>query len=165
MMSDMRIRSELTYEASPAEVHAMLADPAFRERVCATGPATSHDVTVTPAGRGMTVVVDQTQPATGVPGFARKVVGEEIHIVQTERWTGPQEATLDLVIPDKPGRVAGTIALSGRGSGTTQAVEGEVTVALPLVGGKLEKLIGDLLAAALRHEEEVGRAWLAGRRS
>jgi hypothetical protein len=34
-------------------------------------------------------------------------------------------------------------------------------VSIPLVGGKLEGLIGDLLAAALRTEERVGRRWLA----
>ena len=33
-----------------------------------------------------------------------------------------------------------------------------------MVGGKLEGLIGDLLRRALKSEERVGRAWLAGDR-
>ncbi|MBA2465483.1 MAG: DUF2505 family protein, partial [Nocardioidaceae bacterium] len=39
---------------------------------------------------------------------------------------------------------------------------GEVKVSIPLVAGKLERLISDLLASALRSEQRVGRAWLAG---
>ena len=34
-------------------------------------------------------------------------------------------------------------------------------MSIPLVGGKLEALIGSLLASALRSEERVGRTWLA----
>ena len=37
-------------------------------------------------------------------------------------------------------------------------------VSLPLVGGKLEQLIADVLGSALRNEQRVGRAWLAGDR-
>ena len=39
------------------------------------------------AGPGMKVVVDQTQPAHGIPSFAKKFVGDEIQIVQRESWT------------------------------------------------------------------------------
>ena len=35
----------------------------------------------------MTVLVDQTQPANGIPSFAKKFVGDEIQIVQREEWS------------------------------------------------------------------------------
>ena len=31
----MKLRHEITYDAAPADVYAMLADPAFREAACA----------------------------------------------------------------------------------------------------------------------------------
>lgn len=154
----------LTYDAPPADVHAMLADPAFREKVSLALNTTRRDVSVTPDGDAMEVVVDQTQPADGIPSFARKVVGDEINIVQTEAWESPTGASLDVAIPGKPGSFKGTIALVGDGSGTTETVAGEVKVSIPLVGGKLEDLISDLLSKALRTEQRVGRAWLAGDR-
>ena len=160
----MKYSHQMTYDASPAEVRAMLADPAFREKVCVAMHATRHDVTVEESGSGMTVLVDQTQPANGIPSFAKKFVGDEIQIVQREQWKGGSGATLKVEIPGKPGALDGSIGLSQNGSGTIETVEGDIRVKIPMIGGKLEALIGDLLTAALRTEERVGKAWLAGDR-
>ena len=160
----MKIRHEMTYDASPAEVHAMLAEPAFREKVCAAMHATRREVSIDPDPSGMRVVVDQTQPAKGIPSFATKIVGDEIRIVQTEGWNGSNDASLLVEIPGKPGSLRGTITLTADGAGTVETVEGDIKVSIPLVGGKLEKLIGDMLVAALKTENRVGRGWLAGER-
>ncbi len=45
MMSPMKFRRELSYDADPAAVFAMLSDPAFREKVAATQQVISVDVT------------------------------------------------------------------------------------------------------------------------
>ncbi len=159
----MSFSYELTYDADVATVAAMLADPAFRETVCARGRSLRHRVEVTPRAEQTTVVIDQTLPSTGVPSFARRIVGDEIQIVQTETWHG-HRADLAVAIPGKPGSVAGDITLTEAGAGTVQRVSGDVSVKVPLVGGKLEKLIADILGSALRSEQRVGRAWLAGDR-
>ncbi len=59
----------------------------------------------------MQVVVDQTQPARGIPSFAKKFVGDEIQVVQNESWNGTGGARLDIEIPGKPEHVQGRIAL------------------------------------------------------
>ena len=160
----MKFSHQMTYDASPTEVRAMLADPAFREKVCAAMKATRHDVSVEESGSGMTVLVDQTQPADGIPAFAKKFVGDEIRIVQREEWRGATSSTLLVEIPGKPGALNGSIDLAADGAGTVESVVGDILVKIPLIGGKLEGLIGELLASALRAEERVGRAWLAGTR-
>jgi hypothetical protein len=158
----VRFTHELRYDAAPADVYAMLGDPAFREKACAAAGALRHDVSVIAEGDGMRVRIDQTQPATGIPSFAAKFVGEEIQIVQDERWSGPAAAEFSLEIPGKPGRCTGTITLAADGSGgTVENVVGDLKVNIPLVGGKLEGLIADLLRAAMRSEEHVGRGWLS----
>ena len=161
-MSAMKFTHEMTYAASPAEVQAMLADPAFRERVCRAMHAVRHDVEIDGAGRGMEVVVDQTQPAKGIPSFAKKVVGNEIRVIQRESWTSETSAALRVEIPGKPGEVKGGIELSETGDGTLEKVSGEIKVKIPVVGGKLEGLVAELLGAAMDTEEKVGRAWLSG---
>ena len=160
----MKFSHQMTYDAPPTEVRAMLADPAFREKVCAAMQATRHDVTVEESGSGMTVLVDQTQPADGIPAFAKKFVGDEIQIVQREEWRGATSSTLLVEIPGKPGALNGSIDLAADGAGTVETVVGDIKVKIPLIGGKLEGLIGELLTSALRAEERVGRAWLAGTR-
>jgi Protein of unknown function (DUF2505) len=160
----VRFSHGLRYDASPAAVLDMLADPTFREKVCVALDALRHEVTIDGAGQGMTVVVDQTQPAQGIPSFARKVVGDELHVVQRESWRDDHSADLTVEIPGKPGRFTGTIELTEQGTGTVETVAGDVKVRLPMVAGKLESLIADLLEAALDIEQRVGQDWLTGRR-
>ena len=72
----MKFSHQMKYDAPPADVHAMLADPTFREKVATAGGAFEHDVRISPNGDGMSVVVDQKQHDHGIPSFAKKVVGE-----------------------------------------------------------------------------------------
>ncbi|QIG44213.1 DUF2505 domain-containing protein [Nocardioides anomalus] len=153
---------ELTYDAPLTDVGEMLMDPAFRERVCDAQGATRRTVSVGPDGGGMKVVIDQVQGAEGIPGFARKFVGDEINLVQTERWDDVENGVVEVVIPGKPGQMGGTITLREAGGTTTETVVMEIKVGIPLVGGKIESLIADLLRKALRAENAVGRQHLAG---
>lgn len=158
----MKFSHEIRYAATADEVYAMLADESFREQVCASGGALRSTASVSPHGNGMSVTVDQTMPADGIPAFATKFVGTEIQVVQKETWTGPTRADLAVEIPGKPGHMRGTITLTEVDGETVEKVDGDIKVSIPLLGGKLEGLIGDLLASALRNEQRVGRTWLAG---
>jgi len=160
----MRIRHELSYDAAPDAVHAMLGDPEFRRRVCQAMDTVSEDVAVSPGADGMAVRIDMVQRTTGVPGFARKVVGDTTRVIQSEQWAGADGADLTLEIPGKPGHVRGRISLIGDGTRTVETFDGEVTVNIPLLGGKLEGLIEKLFVKGMDTEQRVGRAWLAGER-
>lgn len=160
----MHFHQELEYDATPAEVYAMLADPAFREAVCEAGDSVRHEVRITRDGDTMTVEVDQVQPSSGIPSFAKKIVGDEIEVLQREQWSSATDATLEVSIPHKPGHLKGTVTLRENGSGTVETVDAEIKVNIPMLGGKLEKLIAELLGSALRSEHQVGKAWLAGDR-
>jgi hypothetical protein len=155
-----RLTYDLTYDAQLTEVGEMLMDPAFREQVCDAIGATRNTVTVGPDGGGMKVVLDMVQPAQGIPGFAKKFVGDEIQLVQTEQWSDMETGRVEVLIPGKPGQMSGTMTLRESGGTTTETVEMEVRVGIPLVGGKIESLIADLLRKALRVENAVGRHYL-----
>ncbi len=155
-----RLQHELTYEAPVDAVQAMLADPAFREEVCEAMGVTRVDVTISEIDGATSVRIDQWQPTEGMPGFAKKIVGDQTNIVQEEVWTGT-EADVTVTIPGKPGAMTGTATLAESGGVTTETVDLTVKVNIPLVGGKVEGLISELLRKALRTENEVGRAWLS----
>lgn len=158
----MKIRHQLVYEAPPAEVFAMRADPAFREAVCQALDTVSQDVTVEETDAGLTVRVDMLQHTHGVPSFARKIVGETTRVVQTERWATDSAADLEVQIPGKPGHIRGRLTLSAEGTASVYTFEGEATIRIPLVGGKLEGLIEELFVEGMDTEQRVGAAWLAG---
>ncbi|MBF4162358.1 DUF2505 domain-containing protein [Nocardioides acrostichi] len=155
-----RITHDLTYDAPAERVLAMLADPAFRERVCEAQHVLRHTVTVDGEGERFEVHIDQVQTAQGIPSFATKFVGSEINIVQHETWSGPA-ADIEVTIPGKPGQMSGTAKVRESGGRTTETVDLTVKVSIPLVGGKIEGLVGDMLLKALKTENKVGREYLA----
>ncbi|GGF56677.1 hypothetical protein GCM10011519_33230 [Marmoricola endophyticus] len=160
------IRHEMRYDgATVAQVYAMLADKSFREEVCEFQRVKRHDVVIAPKGgdvaNGMDVTVDQVQTPHGIPSFAQKIVGDEIGILQEEDWTSTDQAGLTVAIPGKPGEMTGTITLAEDDGGVTETVAVTAKVSIPLVGGKLEGLITDLLVKALKAENKVGRDYLA----
>jgi hypothetical protein len=156
-----RLNHELTYDAPLAAVAAMLADPAFREEVCQRQHVLRQTVAVTPAGEGKEVVIDQVQAADGIPSFAKKFVGDEINIVQKEIWTDAERGDVYVTIPGKPGDMKGTIRLDESNGRTTETVSLEIKVGIPLIGGKIEGLVADLLLKALKTENLVGRDYLS----
>lgn len=142
----------------------MLSDPAWRERVGAAQGVVSSTVTVTPEDSGCRIVVDQVQDTAGLPAIAKKIAGETTRAVVTEAWTSPSAGTIEIVAPGKPTKAIGTVSLLPDGSGTRHVIELEVTVKVPIVGGKLENLMADNIKAGLDVEHTVGAAWLAGER-
>ena len=161
MMGRMHFTHTMTYDASVAEVGAMLDDPAYRDQVIVAQRSLGGTATFEQEGDTVVVVVDVIQPADDIPGFARKIVGDRINVVQREEWTSADHADLRVTIPGKPGQMVGSIDLAEDGGVTTETVDCEITVHLPLVGGRPEKLIGDLLLKALRAEERVARDYLS----
>jgi hypothetical protein len=160
----MKLRHEISYDAPLADVYTMLADPAFREASASAMGVVSAEVTITPEGDGMSVVIDQVQPTAGVPGFAKKFAGETTRAVQTEEWTSPSGGSITIETPGKPTSIKGTLALSESEGRTTETLDVEVKVKVPLIGGKLESLMAELVSAGMDKEQVAGEAWLKGER-
>lgn len=160
----MRFSHELSYDAPPEEVYAMLADPSFRERVSLAREVVSFDVTLTATGSGFTLVNDQVQPTAGLPSFAKKFAGETTKAIQREEWSSHSRGTLTIETPGKPASMKGTITLTGSDAGTVEQVDLEIKAKVPLIGGKLESLMADQVREGMNIEHQVGLAWLRGER-
>jgi len=152
---------DMTYDAPLAAVTSMLADPGFRERVCDAQRATSRSVSI--SGIPGTVDVTFTQATEGIPSFAKKFVGSAITVTQHETWSTPLAATLDIDAGVPIADIKGSVALAEKSSTeTVETVILQVTVKVPLVGGKLESLVADMMRKALAKEYATGKAYLAG---
>ena len=163
MMSGMRLRHELAYDAPPADVLAMITDPLYWDKVADATSALSSRATVATEGATTRVVVDQEQEVVGVPSFAKKFVGDSTRAIMTQLWQG-DSATYTVETPGKPTSISGTATLAENGSGSTVTYDLEVKASVPLVGGKLEKLVVELTTEGFEKEQAVGAAWLAGDR-
>jgi uncharacterized protein DUF2505 len=160
MMRPMKFRHELSYDSAPDRVFEMLADPAFRQAACEAQDVISADVQLERDGDGFTLVIDQLQRTDDLPGFARTFAGDSTQAIQRETWTGPDGGSLDIEAPGKPTKISGTIRLEPTGAGTTEVVELEIKVKVPLIGGKIEKLLADKVQHGMDLEHQVGLVWL-----
>jgi len=162
MMRPMKFRHELRYDATPDQVFAMLADPAFRQAACEAQDVISADVQLERDGDGFSLVIDMLQKTDDLPGFARTFAGDSTQAIQRETWAGPGGGDLRIEAPGKPTSMSGTIRLEPDGAGTTEVVELEIKVKVPLIGGKLEKLMAQKVTAGMEAEHQAGTAYLSG---
>ena len=157
----MRFEHVNSYPASATDVLEMLGNQEFREQVCTYQEALDHTVRIDRADGATTVQISRTQSMKGAPSIATKVVGDTVRIVQHERWSESGTADFSMEIPGKPGHLRGTIRLvPNHDGGTDEVFSGEVKVGVPLVGGRLEKMVDEVLRRALRREGRVGTGWL-----
>lgn len=155
----MKLTHSVRYDASVDDVYAMLTDPAFREKATWAQGATKVNAQV----KGTEVRIDMVTPNTDVPAFARKIVGETINAIQAESWD-EHTAEFTITTPRVPAGITGTRRLVADGEGCLDTFDGQAKAKVPLVGGKLEELIGDKLKRGWDAEHTVGIAWLEGSR-
>lgn len=163
----MKFRHAISYDATREQVFEMLADPEFRKASADAMGVISADVSIERDGDGdgMSVRIDQVQPTEGVPGFAKKFAGNTTRAVQVEEWNSPSQGTITIETPGKPATVTGTITLVETDGRTVETMEAEVKVKVPLIGGKLESLMADLIATGMDNEHGAGVAWLERKQS
>lgn len=154
------------YDAAPDKVFAMLSDPEFVVAKGKAGGAFEVDPKVTEESDGTTVVVSKrTQPAAGLPSFAQKIVGDKVHLVETQRFPAPaadgtRNGTFEVDFGSTPMSFKGKLIVAPAGAGTTVTTDGEFKSSIPLVGGKLEGVAKGETEDYLRKEGTTGAAWL-----
>lgn len=162
----MRITTSYEYPASPQDVFAMMADPAFQAAKCEATHPLSHTEAVTPKGDQTEIVTARVLPTDGFPDFARSMIGPKIKVTETLMWSpasidGSRTGTITIGIGEAPVGMNGTLRLSPTATGSRVDIDGELKARIPLVGGKVEKAAEGPIRAAVDKEQEVGRAWLA----
>ncbi len=158
----MKVTHSVRYDASVEEVWAMLSDPAFREHATLARGASRAKATVD----GGSILIDFTRPNEDIPPFARKLIGgEQLHATQAEEWADDDySATMSIHTDGIPAGIKGTRTLSADGDGTLDEFVGEAHAKIPLLGGKIEKLLAEKLILGWNAEHAAGVSWLAGER-
>ncbi len=100
-----------------------------------------------------------------LPAVARTFLPGDVSIQRTEVWQveSPDRYTgsVRVQLPGVPGTISGRTTLGDAGGGSEWSVDGEVTVQLPLIGGKIEQIVADQVVALLTAETAFTERWLA----
>ena len=162
----MQISATISYPSgtTPAQVYELATDADFRGEVCEATHALDYDVSVDAHDDTAKVVVSRTMPAD-VPDFMKKMIGETVDVVQTEDWGAPDadgQRTADVVVQIKgqPAKMVGSASILETGGGIEMRIEGDLKVAIPFIGKKVEPEIAKGIYAAIKREQEAADARL-----
>ncbi|MGX7677787.1 DUF2505 domain-containing protein [Jatrophihabitans sp. DSM 45814] len=164
----MKLSESITSEASVEQTFEAHCEPGVREAACKKSGALSWNVTIEPAADGtVRIQVDRSLPPD-VPDFAKKFIGDKIEVRQIEQWSaadsaGGRTADLRLTIKGQPVTMVGTAVIAPSGSGSTVTIEGDVKVAVPIIGKKFEPDLARVIASGFRTELQTGQEWLESR--
>lgn len=165
MASSLEHRSAFT--APVDAVYSTLVDEAFlRARLREIGGKDAallkHDRT----GDTVAFTLRQGVDAARLPGAVRSVLGGDLVVQRAERWQPDGQryaAETEVTISGVPGSIRGRARLGAKDGGSLYVTRAEVRVSIPLVGGKLEKVVVEQVTRLLATEAEFTEKWLAER--
>jgi len=162
----MKVSETIVYPFSAEAVNRMQTDKACREQGARESGALDFSVNVTSEGAHQIVEIDRTMSSERIPEFVRKIIGKTVNIRQTERWDttvdaqGVRRGHIDIKIKGQPAHMQATMTVRSDGTTTTQVLEGELKVPVPIVGKKIEPEIARAVLGGLHVDQRVGLKWL-----
>ncbi len=108
---------------------------------------------------GVLLAVSRELPG-GVPGFLDRFLPKDRRVVETFDWApaagdGTRRGTWKADIPGAPARLGGTMRLEPTATGSRYTIEGQVKVSVPLIGGKAEGFIAEMVHRLAVKEHEL----------
>jgi hypothetical protein len=155
----MDITTRLEFAAPPDEVFTMLTDRGYLDEVCRATESVRHDVEVS----GSTTRTSRSFPA---PESVARFTGSELTVSEETTWgqagaDGSRTGALVMDVKGQPVSMRGQLQLAPGGAGTVVQLSGDLKVAIPLLGKKIEQSTAPTVLAGFSKQQEVGDRWLA----
>jgi hypothetical protein len=150
------------------EVYATMVDPAYlRARLEQIGGPGAGLLEHTADVQGARYRLRLGLDAKDLPSMVRSVLPGNLTIERDERWTrqdsGRYVGDVDVTIPGAPASATGGMRLRDLPDGGSELnVRADVRVSVPLIGNKIEGVVGEQVQRLLAAETAFTEAWLAG---
>ncbi|MCP2166030.1 DUF2505 domain-containing protein [Goodfellowiella coeruleoviolacea] len=167
-----RVEHRTVSSFSAGQVHGALVDPEYlRDRLAVLGGTQAGVVEHRHTDGVLRFQLRQGVAAAKLPSVARRFLGGgDLILTREETWTagaGEYVGEVTVSMPRVPGRFSGRMRLADLAApagGCELVLHGEASVAVPLVGGKLEQLVAEQVSTLLTAESEFTDQWLSRRR-
>jgi hypothetical protein len=163
MARSIDYRSPLAYPAD--KVFATMTDRAYLEaRLQELGGPGSALLELDASPESARYKLKQGLSENDLPPIVSKVMNGDLAIVRTETLNrtapGSYSGDVDVAIPGAPASAAGSMALADDGDGSLFEVHADVTVRVPLIGGKIEEIVAEQVRRLLEAETAFTVRWL-----
>lgn len=155
------------YHANVEQVHAAFCDESYwLARLADSGAdtATLDSITVNADGH-VEVATTQALHRERLPALATQFHRGDLDIVRNETWSPIRDGNAHAAVTGKvlaaPVSLSGDAVLAPNETGCRVSFTASVQVDIPLVGGKIESIIGAKLAELMTAEQRFTSRWLA----
>lgn len=160
----MQITHTWTVTSTPDQTYEDTINVAYQDAKCEAAGAITYDCAVEAKGDGHVITVNRVMSSGSVPDLVKKVVGDKVDVVEVVTWGAPKDdgsrdGAIDVSFKGQPISMKGTAKIAADGAGSRVSVDLDLKAKIPLVGGKIEKMSGPEILAALKSEESVSREW------
>jgi hypothetical protein len=156
------------YEGSVEQVYRALSDEQYwLARLAGSGADEATLDALAVSADGIEVKTTQVLRADRLPAVATQFHRGDLAVERAEVWSpvhaGQAAATVNAAILGAPASMTGsaTLAPAAAGAGCRLAVKASVEVRIPLVGGKIETIIGSQLVNLIIAEQRFTTEWIA----
>lgn len=159
-----KLQHPVTYPLTLERVRAAVSDRAYWEALAASVEDAPGEVrSVEVDGDTLTVELLQRIPSDTLPSAVTSLVSGDLAIERTMTWTftSPSQAqgTFRASVSGTPATTEGSFRLQEDGAQTAADFAGTVTVRIPLVGGRIEKVISQNMLTLFDSERDFTVAW------
>ena len=163
MARSIDYRSTLAFPAE--KVFATMTDPEYlRARLRELGGPGSALLEHEASPEAARYRLKQGLSQSDLPPIVGKVMNGDLSIERTEslRRSGPGSygGDVDVRIANAPASATGTMSLADTGDASEFGVHADVTVRVPLIGGKIEEIVAGQVRRLLEAETEFTARWL-----
>jgi hypothetical protein len=164
MARQLDYRSTSPYPAE--KVYATMVDPDYlRARLRDMGGPGAELLEHTADTAGASYRLRHGVDAKNLPGAVRGLFSTGITIERSERWTredsGRYRGNVEVTVAGAPGSAAGGMRLCDVADGGSEfQVHADITVNVPLIGGKIEGFVTEQMQNLLADESAFTQRWL-----
>ena len=156
----MQFTQSISYPGTVDEVVAMYLTPAYLERRFGQSVV---DGSSTVSVEGERVSFAGTVRPELIPAAASRFVKSDLRVTFTEEWTlneaGATSRT-SVTVDGAPVSVEATSTLNPSDAGSAREVSGNLSVRVPLLGGRIEKEAVAHLGRVVEREQALATQWL-----
>jgi hypothetical protein len=165
MGSRIEHRAEFTTDVASAYA-AVAGEKALRARLEELGGHSAALLAYEASDAGLRYQLRQGISADKLPQAVRTLHKGDLLVTRTQTWRVSKDGTgrqgdASVEVGGVPGEILARTALLANGGTTVLRISGEVTVRIPLFGGKLESVIAEQVSKLLEREAEFTAKWLA----
>ena len=151
------------FDCTPDKLYSLLSDDQFDDALMNALQMKKECLEKKADASGPVYKIRLTNPEE-IPAIAKKFTGEKLSYIETRTWNKAKCGNTWIIAPEIKGATVeakGKTEIVANGNGCIRKTTGSITVKIPLIGGKIEKIKKKSITDTFKKNADFCRKYLA----